>query len=97
MKNISLGDFEKSLASHEPPAGLSLTATALWWAGKAEWNKAHTIVQDLSDSHAEHIHGFLHRQEGDLSNARYWYSRAGANFPKISLEEEWKELVRKSL
>jgi len=67
---------------------------ALWFAGKGDWNTAHEIVQDMNDKFSSRIHAFLHRQEGDISNARYWYNRAGANMPALSINEEWEELSR---
>jgi hypothetical protein len=39
------------------------------------------------------VHAYLHRKEGDLGNASYWYSRAGQQRPPISLEEEWEQLA----
>jgi hypothetical protein len=93
MNNNDSGKFRSSLALADPPAGLSNYAQALWYAGKGEWDQAHQIVQDIEDSTAAHIHAYLHRQEGDLSNARYWYARAGTRFPQLTLEEEWDALV----
>jgi hypothetical protein len=53
----------------------------------------HNIAQEIDTAEGAWVHAYLHRKEGDESNARYWYSRAGKGFPKISLKEEWKELV----
>src|SRR5213592_1192309 len=47
-----------------------------------EWNKAHAIVMGMRDKLAFRIHGLLHRIEGDLANARYWYDRAAVPFSK---------------
>ena len=42
------------------------------------WDEAHEIVQrDEADPTAAWIHAVLHKIEGDLGNARYWYRRAG--------------------
>jgi hypothetical protein len=97
MKNFTLNDFKESFAEPEPPAGISQQAKALWFAGKGDWERAHDIVQDLPDPLSSHIHAFLHRQEGDLSNARYWYSKAGASIPSFNLDQEWEELTSLSL
>lgn len=59
---------------------------------KGDWDKAHKIVQDLHHPWAYWIHAYLHRKEPDLSNASYWYSRAGKKMPKYSYEKEWKEI-----
>ena len=89
--------FKESLKENNPDTKLSDNARALWFAGKGNWNKAHEIVQDLPDSVASLIHAFLHRQEGDISNARYWYARAGSKMPDSTLDEEWETLVRIAL
>ena len=62
-------------ASHR--AGPDAPLAALWWAAKGEWDKAHEIVQDEDDADAAWVHAYLHRVEGDLGNAGYWYRRAG--------------------
>jgi len=49
---------------------------------KNEWNEAHAIVMGMRDRLAFHIHGLLHRIEGDLANARYWYGRAAVPIRK---------------
>ena len=41
-----------------------------------EWNEAHHIVQDLSDSYAQWIHAVVHKSERDVSNSHYWYNRS---------------------
>jgi hypothetical protein len=93
MKKISLEGFKSSLSQAEPPEDFSDQERALWFAGKKNWEKAHMIVQDLNDPLSYNIHAFLHRQEGDLSNAGYWYRKAGVKMPDISLDREWEELV----
>ncbi len=47
-----------------------------------EWDRAHAIVMDMRDKLAFRMHGLLHRIEGDLDNARYWYDRAAVPFSK---------------
>lgn len=58
------------------------------------WDEAHQLVQDGSDRMSCLIHAYLHRVEGDLSNARYWYRRAGESFPDGSLDQEWMQLFK---
>ena len=94
MKNMTAGEFKDSLRLLQPPGGLSAHETALWWAGKGDWNKAHDIVQDLNDQLASRIHAFLHRQEGDIPNAGYWYEKAHIRMPSIPLDQEWEDLVK---
>ena len=92
MKKIMLDEFKKSFSAKTPPEELTPQEKALWFAGKGEWEKAHEIVQDLNDPFSSHIHAFLHRQEGDSSNAHYWYNIAGEKMPSVSLDEEWELL-----
>ena len=61
-------------------------------AGK--WEEAHRLIQGRSDPMSCRIHAYLHRVEGDLSNAKYWYRRAAESMPDISLEEELSRLYR---
>jgi hypothetical protein len=93
MKKISLEGFKLSLSQADPPEDFSEQEKALWFAGKGNWEKAHLIVQDLNDPLSYNIHAFLHRQEGDHSNASYWYHKADVKVPDISLDREWEEIV----
>ena len=76
-----------------PPEGLSLPLRALWWAAKGDWNAAHAVAQEGKDADAAWAHAWLHRQEGDLSNADYWYRRAGRSRSALPLEGEWNAIV----
>lgn len=58
-----------------------------------DWNGAHKIVQDIDSTMAERIHAYLHRVEGDLSNAGYWYRRAGVEKETGTLQDEWDMLT----
>jgi hypothetical protein len=90
--------FVASLSDNEPPAELSPCMNSLWHDGAGDWDKAHDILQDIETETASAIHAYLHRKEGDESNARYWYGRAGRAFPAgKTLDEEWKSLVRELL
>ncbi len=86
--------FVNSLANDQPPANISALLTALWYDGKGDWESAHNIAQDITGRNGSWIHAYLHRREGDLSNARYWYHKAGKSEPSTSLKDEWKMLVR---
>jgi len=90
---MTLPYFNKSLNSDKPHAEASVYLKALWHDAKGNWNEAHELIQDLPDKNASWIHAYLHRKEGDLFNADYWYSKAGRRRPSLSLEEEWKQLV----
>lgn len=86
-------EFRASLALDEPPQGLSVPLTALWWDAKSDWARAHDLVDELESTEGMAVHAYLHRREGSFSNADYWYSRAGRLYYRNSLEREWLALV----
>ena len=62
---------------------------------RREWQKAHEIVMDLEDKVAFHMHGLVHRLEGDMENARYWYARAGVPLSRsLRLAAELKQIEK---
>ena len=73
---MTLAEFKRSLSKPKPPAELAPALAALWWAGKDDWDKAHKIVMDDEGADCAWVHAYLHRVEGDLPNARYWYAQA---------------------
>lgn len=94
---MDLQSFKGSVATSQPPDGLSLALEALWWDAKGDWQKAHRCAQERDDQAGMQVHAYLHRKEGDLSNADYWYRRCHSAAPKVSLEEEWDTLARSFL
>lgn len=90
---MTFEEFHKSLSGTEPAFSFSSYLKALWYDGKGDWEKAHMIIQDVEDQTASWIHAYLHRKEGDVFNADYWYRRAGKKRPDSSLEEEWKNIA----
>ena len=88
--------FELTLSHKVPPRALAAPLAALWWAKKGEWDKAHRLVQDETGAEAAWVHAYLHRVEGDLGNAGYWYARAAQKVPAaaVSLEAEWEQIAR---
>jgi hypothetical protein len=86
-------DFKASLATAKPPAGLTPPLAALWWAAKGDWDAAHKIVMNEDSRDAAWVHAYLHRVEGDLSNAGYWYRRADKPVAKDALDAEWQRIV----
>jgi hypothetical protein len=91
---MNLEAFTKTLSDASPPASFSACLAALWYDAKGDWNRAHEQVDDLDGKQAAWVHAYLHRKEGDVGNAGYWYRRAGKEPAKVSLKEEWEELVR---
>lgn len=86
--------FRRSLAQSAPPGGLAPALEALWWDGKGDWDKAHERAQADAGADGAWVHAYLHRKEGDLANAGYWYREAGRAIGKGSLDEEWTAIVR---
>jgi len=93
----TLAEFKASLNAEQPDSKLSVQLKSLWYDGKGDWNKAHAQVDHMSDRASAWVHAYLHRKEGDVWNADYWYSKAGKTRPDISLEEEWEQLVAEFL
>jgi hypothetical protein len=89
--------FKTSLTEAEPPQGGSAPLMALWWAAKGDWNKAHVTVQPQVGADASWVHAYLHRREGEMSNAAYWYRRADKPYAKGSFEAEWEQIVAELL
>jgi hypothetical protein len=85
--------FRASVSEVAPPKGLSVPLTALWWDAKGDWSRAHSLVDELETVDGMAVHAYLHRKEGSVSNAEYWYGRAGRAFYRDSLEDEWAALV----
>jgi hypothetical protein len=85
--------FKESIQNSLPPEQLSAVLKSLWYDGKGDWNQAHAQVDHLGDRAASWVHAYLHRKEGDIWNADYWYARAKKTRPSCSLEEEWEQLV----
>jgi hypothetical protein len=91
---MTYDEFISSLSSAQPPQNIPDILLALWYDGKNDWDGSHNIAQEIEDKNGSWVHAYLHRKEGDLSNARYWYSRAGKTEPNMSLKQEWESLVR---
>ncbi|MEJ7766715.1 MAG: hypothetical protein WKF89_02815 [Chitinophagaceae bacterium] len=85
--------FTASLVTDTPPNGLSNYLQSLWFDAKNDWHRSHEIAQDIHDKNGSWIHAYLHRKEGDLSNAGYWYRKAGKPMPAYSLNKELEEMV----
>ena len=86
--------FQNSLSQEAPPEGLNLALQALWHDAHGDWGRAHTLAQRQDDRAGAWVHAYLHRKEGDLANAGYWYRRAGRPQPNGSLDEEWDAIAR---
>ena len=85
--------FNNSVADQSPSEKLPNPLIAFWWQKKGDWDKAHVIVQSDKTKDGAWVHALLHREEGDLGNAAYWYSRANKIMPKETIENEWELIV----
>lgn len=90
---MTLQEFRESLSRSEPPDGLDFALTALWWDANGDWVKAHESAQQDEGPAGSWVHAYLHRKEGDTSNAGYWYRRTGRSPSRAKLEDEWEEIV----
>ena len=88
-----MAEFRESLSAAAPAPALNAPLAALWWAGKGKWDEAHKIVQDEETADAAWVHAYLHRVEGDLGNAGYWYRRAHQPVAQDALDVEWERIV----
>lgn len=71
-----------------------LALQALWYDYQEDWHKSHKTIDYASDRDSAWVHAYLHRKEGDLWNARYWYRRSGKPESKLSLTEERQQIAR---
>ena len=85
--------FKRSLAKDKPPSGLSTALTALWWAGRDDWDKAHELVMSDEGAECAWVHAYLHRLEGNPDNARYWYRQARKKPATGDLPAEWAAIA----
>lgn len=93
---MSFAELQESIARDAaPPAGASRAVQALWHDARGSWEAAHTAAQEDEGRDGSWVHAYLHRKEGDLGNAGYWYRRAGQKTPAatITLAAEWAEIA----
>ena len=90
---MNMAAYIASLDGASPAPNLGAPLAGLWWAAKSDWDRAHKIVQDEDSRDAAWVHAYLHRVEGDLDNARYWYRQAHRKPATHELASEWDEIV----
>jgi hypothetical protein len=93
MVPVTLDAFFASLDGATPPSGLTDPLRALWHAARGEWDAAHALAQDDPSRAGSWVHAHLHRVEGDLGNAAYWYSRADRPICRDPLDAERRTIV----
>mgnify|MGYP006099534961 FL=1 len=92
---MNLETFRASTTDDKPPTELSTPLEAMWYQGKGDWEEAHRLAQSQNNPSVSWVHAHLHRVEGDLGNAAYWYRRADKPVCDSSLNDEWEEIVAK--
>ena len=90
---MDLTAFEASIEGAAPPTGLSKPLQALWQEAKGAWDEAHDLAQADKGPAGAWVHAYLHRVEGDLRNAGYWYRRAGRPASEQALRDEWRAIA----
>ena len=91
---MNVDEFIASVEGSESPSSdLDAVLQALWWDRKGDWEKAHDLCQSAGSRDGDWVHAYLHRAEGDLPNASYWYSRAGRSRFDGELADEWASIV----
>ena len=94
---MNYDEFVQSTDKKDPPDDLSELLKSLWYERSDSWDTAHRIVQEIPSNAGSAVHAYLHRVEGDLGNAGYWYARAGRDRFGGSIAEEWEALVKENL
>lgn len=94
---MNFEEFILTIGKSKPPDESNKYLTILWYDAKGKWDIAHNLAQAIYNRDGSRLHAYLHRKEGDLANASYWYSNADIEMPDISLNVEWEELVKKYL
>jgi hypothetical protein len=93
ISTVILEQLRASLHQPNPPTALPPLLAALWWEAKGDWNQAHEIAQAENGADAAWVHAYLHRKEGDTTNAAYWYSRAHQPPCTLPFDAEWDQIV----
>lgn len=89
---MTLDEFRRTLDAPSPPS-VAPALRALWHDARGDWDAAHRVAQDIDDAAGAWVHAYLHRKEGDASNAGYWYRRAGQTPASDSLDAEWARIA----
>jgi hypothetical protein len=90
---MTLSEFKISLNQSTPPSNLNPLLLALWQEARGDWDMAHRLTQAIASTESAWVHAYLHRKEGDIANAMYWYSRANQPVSHQSLEQDWEFIV----
>jgi hypothetical protein len=90
---VTLDAFKATVSADAPPTNISPALRALWHDARGDWDAAHGVAQEIEDETGAWVHAYLHRKEGDTSNAAYWYRRARKPVATDALSDEWERIV----
>ena len=90
---MTVDELRATLEYTAPPDGLPPLVAAMWHLARGDWTRAHEIAQDDPSVDAAWVHAHLHRVEGDMANAGYWYRRAAHPVPADGLDSEWRAIT----
>ncbi len=91
---MTTAEFEQAVKARRPlPGGAPALLRALWHDAIGDWEAAHGVAQDVDTGDGAWVHAYLHRREGDIGNAHYWYRRAGRSPATGDLDEERAAIV----
>jgi hypothetical protein len=85
---MTVAEFEAAEAGEFEGALL-----ALWWDSKGDWERAHGIAQDVGGADGAWVHAYLHRKDGDVGNAAYWYRVARKSVAEGDFRREWEAIA----
>jgi hypothetical protein len=89
---MTFEDFKRTLSMSSPPS-VAPALIALWHDARGDWDTAHNVAQGVDDETGAWVHAYLHRKQGDSSNAAYWYRRAHQPVASDTLDSEWTRIV----
>ena len=91
---MNYSNFISFTKKDSPPKKLTSIELAMWHVINHNWDNAHNIVQGINNEIGFWIHAHIHRIEGDISNANYWYSKANRDQLQLTLKEEPEQIIR---
>ncbi len=91
--NEDITAFLDSVKTGDPSATDVPLLRAVWHGLRGEWDAAHHIAQEDTSAEGAWVHAWLHRIEGDLGNARYWYRQARRDVAEGDVSEEGKTIA----
>ncbi len=95
---MTLEEFKQALITAQISlTSLSTPLKALYHDKMGNWDEAHNILGDAIDSDSAWVHAYLHRKEGDIDNAHYWYRRSGKPEFFGGFDEEWEHIAQQLL